>query len=197
MFRWSLFVLLAIFSVPFLPACEVSWGRTLQNPTVRSSNGRFSVVLRIHENVPDFGRRRTSLILRDPPPKWSDVPLAIYDRRRKISEFHIDFNIMDDALISDSGQYVVGILRTKDYPCAEPPRWPEDQIATIYRTDGTLIAAVRLKEVVPESDLSGYDPYAMPLQYSIRTERGGEVLVIRCGDRVTRRALLTPSGGKG
>jgi hypothetical protein len=191
MLRWFLFVSSVILSPPLLFPCEVNWGRTLQNPTVYSTNRRFAAILRVHERVPDFGRRRTSLVLKDPIPKWNSVLLAIYDRRKEISEFHVDFNVVDDALVSDSGKYVVGILRTKSYPCSAPPRLPEDQIATIYRVDGALIATVKLKDVVLASDLSVYDPYEMPLEYSIRTERDGrEALVISWGSRLTRRVLL-------
>jgi hypothetical protein len=191
MLRWFLFVSSVILSPPLLFPCEVNWGRTLQNPTTYSTNRRFAAILRVHEKVPDFGRRPTSLVLKDPIPKWNNVLLAVYDHREKISEFHVDFNLVDDLLVSDSGKYVVGILRTKSYPCFDPPRLLEDQIATIYGVDGTLIATLKVKDVVLESDLSVYDPYEMPLEYSVRTERdGGEALLISWGNILTRRVLL-------
>jgi len=188
--RWFLFVEFAIFIAPALAACEVSWGRSLQNPTVYSTNRRFTAILRVHEKIPDFGRRRTSLILHDPVPNWRSVPVAVYDRRERINEFHVDIGLVNDLLVSSSGEYVVGILRTKRYPCPDPPRLPNDQIATIYRADGTLVGIVRLAEVVAEFAPSADEPHGPALDYSLRTERDGREVLVIGHQGVSRRVLL-------
>lgn len=188
--RWFLLAPLVLLLAPRLDACEVSWGRRLQNPTVYSANHRFAAIFRVHEKIPDFRRRRSSLVLRDPIPRWDSVPLAIYDRRKKISEFPVDFKFVNDVLVSDSGQFVAGLLTTKNYPCPAPPRWADDQIVTIYRIDGTLTGVVKLRQAVPESALNDDRLIGPPLDYLLRTEEDGqEVLLITHGDE-TRRVPL-------
>jgi hypothetical protein len=158
---------------------------------VYSTNRRYAAILRLHEKVPDFGRRKSTLVLNDPIPRWHNVPLAIYDRRKKISEFEVDFSVVDDVFVADSGRYIVGVLRTKSYPCAAPPRDADDQIVTIFQTNGALVSAIKLEQVLSASQIEVERFFGPTLDYSLSTgEDGREILVITRDGKVLRRVVL-------
>lgn len=183
-------VVLVLWLAPPLAGCELHIGKYERNPTVYSTNHRFAAILRVHEKIPDFGRRR--LVLGDPVPNWDGVPLAIYDRHRRVSEFPVDISTVNDLIVSDSGRYVVGIMWTRNYPCPGPPYYAHDRIATIFKTDGTLIKEIELQDVAPNWESSREEPFGALLDYSIHIAAdGSETLFITRGKVTCRVSLAT------
>ena len=190
MFRHAIAALFAVFVAMRADACTPrTWGpdELVENTPVYSANGRFCVVMRWWDGVPDFHSERAGKVLHlddenfVPPDRPDVVIAALYEvsgtSRRLAAEIPIANENAGPVLVPDSGRAVVTFLGV-DRACGGSGG-AGDPLVAIYRTDGYFVGRLTIGDV-----LTPYDVVRVPqnssdgVEASLRLERDGREVVV-------------------
>lgn len=165
----------------------------LENEPVYSANGRFCVVERYYEGIPDFASERAGKVLglddvetageKPAVPPRTNVTVALYeigrDRRRLISEFPIPIASLGTLLVSDSGKYVIAAKAPSGRFCWSKGSEPTDSMVTIYAADGRRAGSLAINEIVTPYDAweLAYDLHAF-VNFELRHESDAREVVV-------------------
>jgi|GEM_PF-1278153 len=187
--RLALAVLFALLSAREVLACSLkSWSpdELVTNAPVYSATGRFSAIVRWAEAVADFSSERAGKVFgSDNPPadnEWVDdfsmvrkpdpivVTTAIYEsregRRLLLGTIPLGIATFSDVLVSDSGRYVVAVQTYAG--CDANPR-SFDPLVTIYRTNGSPVATIKLGDIANDYAVFRLREY-LPIEFVLRHE---------------------------
>lgn len=164
----------------------------IENAPVYSAGRRMCVIVRRYPGIPDFTGVRAGTYLAaddsddDPPTTYT---AALYDTAsgppRLRTEIAIDAGTSRQVLLSDSGQYVVGILR-RDCRFGVAP---EEAFVAIYRANGDRIATLRTPDLFAEFDAFNISR-GTDFGAEIRTDSSGRELLVLSLRGVDRRVDL-------
>jgi TonB family protein len=133
----------------------------VENTPVYSANGRFCVVVRWNEGIADFTNQLAGTFFhmddpeRDVPAPRKTVIAALYESRMKsrrlVAEIPLDIETTGDALVPDSGRYLV--VRSPASRGCNPGTYKGDTLVTIYAAEGYRVGALKVEDVFTPSDV--------------------------------------------
>jgi len=187
--RFAIAVMVLLFAKEAAACSASNWdpNELVENEAVCSANGRFCAIVRWKEGVADFSSELAANI---ESTSRSTVTTAVYEGQRLLAQIPIERKAISDVLVSDSGRYIAAVLRPGSRGCWDQPD-AEEALVTIYRTNGTLVGALKLGDVASEYDLVALSSSLNRLDFALRPESDTrEVVVISAKGREERRIDL-------